>query len=393
MSNLNLTQAHDQWSSRPDDERFWTLEEMHNQTLAYCLNSEEVEMEASDCKLFETDRGISMRTGTGPDDSAEVSHYAFTQVCRQLGAPPSYLRQLPNRLVVDCLETARTSMGHDDRSRSLLLDMTYSDRPLLRATTSSRYVRVWNHRLVEQLMGLKSEGWIVPPARPSGNTESERTRIATDADCVDFGASPLTVKPGDEIAPAGLYASNHDMFAFMIHPDIVIENGLSPAGMRRGTMIRQSEVGACSIWKLDFLFDTVCGNHIVWNAKDVKETRVIHKGNSVEDNWLAMVSSITEEAQMSASDQEADIRRAQELVIAKGKDAMIELLFKKRWTSKRDAASAYDLAAENRHAHGNPDSAWGIVSGLTLLSQKSGHADGRAKMDQAAGKILATCLN
>jgi hypothetical protein len=101
----------------------------------------------------------------------------------------------------------------------------------------------------------------------------------------------------------------------------------------------------------------------------------------------------SEEAQMSASDQEADIRRAQELVIAKGKDAMIELLFKKRWTSKRDAASAYDLAAENRHAHGNPDSAWGIVSGLTLLSQKSGHADGRAKMDQAAGKILATCLN
>ena len=385
----NLTQASHQWATRPDDERFWTLEELHAATLAHANSSAETLQPAIDCRLGSNDRGITMHSELGELD---VSHYAFTQVCRQLGAPASYLRQLPASLAVDCLEEGRLSNEAGSKERNLLID-TSTDNPRLRATTSNRYVRVWNHEIVQALGGLQSEGWVVPAARPSGNESEGRTRIATEADCIDYGDSPLSVKPGDTIAPAGLYASDHDMFAFLINPEIVIDNGLSPAGMRRGTMIRQSEVGSCAIWKLDFLFDTVCGNHIVWDAREVQETRVRHMGSGVEDNWVAMIRNITSEAQMAAQEQESEIRRSQEIILGAGKDEIISLLFKNRWATKRAASQAFDIAEANSESHGDPHSLWGMVSGMTRLSQETGYANDRAGMDRSAGKMLAACLN
>jgi hypothetical protein len=387
---LNIMQASNQWATRPDDERFWTLDEMHQRTLSYREHSTESLQLASDCRLTTNSRGIAMQVGQSGNE-ADVGHYAFTQVCRQLSAPAGYLRQLSSALAVECLEHSRERDPAQDRQRNLLIDTTGIHR--LRATTSDRYVRVWNHELVEALQELQVDGWVVPPARPSGHEAEGRTRIATEEDCIDFGDSPLTVKPGDTIAPAGLYASDHDMFAFLINPRIEIDNGLSPSGMRRGTMIRQSEVGSCSIWKLDFLFDTVCGNHIVWDAREVRETRVRHMGSAVEDNWVAMIRNITEEAETSARQQEAEIRRAQEIVLGSGKEEIMALLFKNRWATKRVAGKAFDIAEDHSESHGNPHSLWGMVSGLTRLSQQTGYADDRAAMDRAAGKMLAHCLN
>lgn len=386
----NLEQASNQWMTRPDDERFWTLDEMHSKALAYRTASEEISRGDSECRLSATDRGIRM--AAGQDYDVELGHYAFTQVCRQLNAPAGYLRTLPAPLAVECLEDARNAPGRNGSDRLLLIDTSNDDQHRLRATTSHRYVRVWNHELIEGLQGLTTDGWVVPPARPSGNEDGTRTRIATEADCIDFGDSPLTVKPGDEIAPAGLYASDHDMFAFLIHPDIVVENGLSPAGMRRGTMIRQSEVGESSIWKCDFLFDTVCGNHIVWGAQDIRETRVRHMGPNVADGWMAMISRITEDAIGGISQQESEIRRAQEIILGEGRDEIMALLFGKRWAAKRLAGAAYDSAVEHEQHHGNPHSLWGMVSGMTRLSQKTGFANERATLDRAAGKMLAACL-
>jgi hypothetical protein len=301
------------------------------------------------------------------------------------------MRDLPAHLAKDCLNhSVRHLTGSD---RLLLVDEARPDRPRLRAMTSTRYTRVWNHMIVEALLGLESEGWVVPPARPTG-MEQTKTRIATQDDVIDFGDSPLSVKVGDEIAPAGLYASDHDMFAFLIHPDIVIDNGLSPAGMRRGTMVRQSEVGASSIWKLDFLFDTVCGNHIVWGATDIKQTTVRHMGreSSVDASWMAMIEDISDSAQMGAAQQEQDIRRAQEIILGEGREEIVNLLFKKRWTTRKVAEAAYTSAEAHADQHGNPNSLWGMVSGMTRISQQHAFADKRTQLDREAGRMLSACL-
>jgi hypothetical protein len=340
--------------------------------------------------------GVKLRLGGEAGDALHdkygsrmtpFTNWSFGQLCRTIGAPASYLQSLDPSTAADCVNEGLSkwrAKGFD--SREALLHMNGS--PKLKSLTSDRYVRVWNSEIVSRLGHLHAQGWRVPPARPSSQ-EGERTRIATEADCLNFGTrSVLSVKPGDKIAPAGLYASDHDMFAFLINPEAVIENGMSPGGMRRGTMIRQSEVGECSIWKLDFLFDTVCGNHIVWGAQDVSETRVRHTG-SAHDRWEAIVRQVTESVDAGAHEQEAKIRDAQSFMLGNDEDEVIDFLFGKRLVAKRTARQAYALAEEHSDVHGDPRTAWGFVSGLTRLSQDTTFADKRTDLDLVAGKILA----
>ncbi len=81
----------------------------------------------------------------------------------------------------------------------------------------------------------------VPPARPAF-PDQPGTRPATEDDVLavkDF----LSINVGDPVAPAGLYASNHDMFAFLINEENRIDDG-SDSGLSRGVFFENSEVGA-----------------------------------------------------------------------------------------------------------------------------------------------------
>jgi hypothetical protein len=400
MPSLNLMHASSEWADRPDDERFWNLDEMQAATAFNRRTSTEAVVDLAQARIEAHPGRRSMYFIDGeanaPIPSSRLSNYAFGQLCRTFEAPASYLRTLPVDLAVDCMEDGRRrwlAHGGAAATRQLLYQGRESGEAILRAATSERYVRVWNAEIVERLQGLREQGWVVPPARPV-DIDSPRTRIATEDDVIDYGhESALTVKAGDTIGPAGLYASDHDMFAFLIHPDVVIEDGESPGGLRRGTMVRQSEVGDCAIWKLDFLLNTVCGNHIVWGAQDVRETRVRHTGSEVGERWMAMVRSISEYAQGSAAEQEAQIRNAKELVLGDSREEVMDFLFGKRMLGKRDAGAAYDLAEEFESVHGNPRSLWGMVQGVTRLSQQTAHADSRASLDIAAGKILAQAIS
>lgn len=401
----HLMQASDEWAKRPDDQRFWTLDEMHQATSFHRATSTESVIDFADrgagessieVDPYTSDMLLVDRSVDAPIHRSRLTHYSFGQLCRTWEAPASYLRTLPVELAVDCLNEGRRRWQSTAKTttRQMLYQGTETDGATLRAATSERYVRVWDADIVHRLMDLQADGWVVPPARPSA--ESGRTRIATEEDVIDYGTeSVLNVKVGDTIAPAGLYASDHDMFAFMIHPEVVVDDGESPNGLRRGTMVRQSEVGDCSIWKLDFLFNTVCGNHIVWGAQDVRETRVRHMGSSVQEKWLAMVESISGYASASASEQEAQIRRAKETILGQSREEIVDVLFGKRMLAKRTAGQAYDLAEEYESVHGDPRSVWGIVQGVTRMSQRTGYADARADLDIAAGKLLsaAVCLN
>jgi len=396
----NLLHASAEWATRPDDERFWTLDEMFSSALQSCDESTQWIGALADIQFCGSDSEVGILLGEHQPDHLGVdpilmTNYAFGQMCRTLEAPASYLRSLPASTAAYCLGHGRQrwiSANGIDATRQLLIHAGLGGGRL-RAATSERYVRVWNHEIISRLLELQESGWRVPSARPVA-MDSPRTRIAEEEDVIDYGSdSALTVKVGDVIGPAGLYASDHDMFAFLIHPDIEISDGESPGGLRRGTMIRQSEVGDCAIWKLDFLFNTVCGNHIVWGAENISETRVRHTGSEVGERWRGMVRAIDDYAQGSAADQEAKILEAKQTILGDDKESVIDFLFGKRLLGKRDAGDAFDMAERFESVHGNPRSAWGLVQGITRLSQATSHADRRATLDMTAGRVLAHAID
>src|SRR5258708_690710 len=105
MSNtntVNLYKANSQWSSRPADERFWTLEEAHAFTKGYANISEELELDFGSERIIETNGGnLAITIG---DRQATMTHWGFGQLARLASAPADYLRTLDPKIAAQCLE-------------------------------------------------------------------------------------------------------------------------------------------------------------------------------------------------------------------------------------------------------------------------------------------------
>jgi hypothetical protein len=64
---------------------------------------------------------------------------------------------------------------------------------------------------------------------------------------------------------------------------------------------------------MTFLYQYVCGNHIVWGAKDVKELRIRHIGNADQRAFAELNVRLVEYADGAASEDEMLIKRAMDL--------------------------------------------------------------------------------
>lgn len=384
---MELFQASNQWLTRPSDERFWDVNEMHTRCKAYADSSEVIKA-PSYAMRFEEEGGDLVVTAPGIG-GARLTHHGFSQACQRVGAPPSYLRSLGDTaLVADCLNYGYSQMP--DRERHLLIDWS-SNRPLLRAQTSEHYSRLWNYEIAAELARLERYGWRVPPARPVWGDAEQRTRTATADDVIDFGVkSPLSVKVGDEITPSGLYASDHDCFAFMVNPNTRIDDG-SDGGLMRGFFLWNSEVGTKSIGATSFLLRQVCGNHIVWGAEEVFSLRMVHRGD-VREKLAALIGELDLKVRRSAKADEERIDELQRTRIASTGEEVVDFLQSKRLMSRKHAAAAYAIGEANRDTDGDPTTFYGMANAITRYSQTWGaHADERASVDSSAGQLLALC--
>jgi hypothetical protein len=196
---------------------------------------------------------------------------------------------------------------------------------------------------------------------------------------------------GDTVAPAGLYASDHDMFVFMVNEDRMIDDGTGH-GLGRGFFMWNSEVGSASFGIMTFLYDAICGNHIVWNAREVQEIKVRHIGAADGKAFRGIRTEIIRYADDSVSDLEARIKHARTFELGMTKDEAIDNLFAKATKSRinvsRTALTDAYATAEQSPRYGSPRSLWGFVNGLTENSQKLAYADERLAMDRAAGKLM-----
>lgn len=389
MSSLNLYEASNQWANRPADERFWGLHDLSK----FLREEKELTKEMTvGVKNIEAvnDKGSIGLVGPKKEKPAQLTNWAFGQLCRVLDAPPaSSLAKYPAELVTPLLNHSIEKFGKDDTCKLLFRQ---NGSLLTRAITSEGYGRYWNLELLDTIRPATDLGWMVPPARP--NNDNGRARRATKEDIVpnqdDFG---LCVKVGDMIAPAGVYCSDRDMFVFLVNPKRVIDDG--GKGLMRGVFMWNSEVGKGAFKMKSFYLENVCGNHIVWGASKIKELRVIHKEGSIKDLGKKVATMLRDWAAISSTNEEGAIRAARNFVIAPTKEAVIEKLFenKKLDLSKKDITAAYEWAEMwERTAMSPPNTAWGFIHGLTRYSQTMPYAEERDKLDQAAGKYLDMVL-
>ena len=380
---MELMQASREWASRPPDQRFWSLEDLHAHSVQERSRSLGGVCRADAVRIAHNpDTGLMLQ---GKESSARLTNWSFGQICNRAKAPQSFLSRLPGPMVADVMNE-RLRAEASDHDTDLRILIRRGETPTARAITSSRYTRIWNSEITRRLLSLQSAGWRTPPARPS--TSDAVTRPATQADVIRLGGGGgLAIKVGDPISPAGLYASDRDLFVFMVNESRLIEDGMGNT-LARGFFVGNSEVGAKTFWIMTFLYAAVCGNHIVWGAQNVVELSLRHVGSADDKAFRGLEIGLSRWADQSASEDEHRITRARGVLLGKSKDEVLDFLFGKKMLGLEDATNAYTIAERDADTYGDPRSAWGMVNGITALSQSKPYAEDRVALDRTAGKLM-----
>lgn len=386
----NNTAASNQWAKRPADERYWNLAEMGAAMEARKAESREITAKLDSVKVIDEGDDLVLSFG---DRSAVLGNLATEQLTRRVGFHPTALTLLSPGLAAKVLNeriaaTAKTEDG-GDRSIQALIRIGADGNAGIRSVTSEKYSRIWDTQMVELANQLQGLGFRVPPARPVG-IPGERTREATEADCgFGTGGGGLAVKPGDTIAPGGLYSGDRDSFMLLVQPHG--EDGGDGSEFMRAVTLRNSEVGTGSFSLSVALIRAVCGNHILWGYREIMNVNRKHIGNVAASIDLAK-SKLGEISGRSIMPELEVIQTLRNRTLGDSLDSVADAVYKLRVSpvlTQGLISRAMASAEKWRDVDGDPFSAWGVVNGLTRISQESGFADERLDIDMAAGKLMA----
>ena len=361
-----LMQASNQWASRPADQRFNSIDALH----AACTHHRDVAVEAVGVDLrtlrvgeaqFADDEGTQrvepVLIGASGVQS-RFSHHAFGQLSRRIGAPADYLRKLPPAMAATNLNHGLQHAEHNGNSDSLLFAQNGDLR--LRALVSKSYKRIWNTDVTSRLLALVEQQpeWQPAPAAFDGSR--------------------------------GLYASDADMFAFLVDNERRIFEKDSGGGLGRGFFVSNSEVGAGAFAITTFFYEYVCGNHRVWGASGVQELRIRHVGNADERAFAELSLELRKYADGSAKDDEAKITAMRTKMLGTTKDEVLDAVFGLRvpTLTRKVIEQSYEVAEQYEDWYGTPSSVWAITGGMTQVARDLSTASDRVALERAAGKVM-----
>ncbi len=350
----NLYDAHRQWAIRPADERFASLDDLLNYTQRQKSISSQVLRRMGDLKLSVTmDEGITLN---GDLSHAYLSNWGFGQLCRTIGAPASYLRSLSPFLARNCLQYGLEQSK--DEAMVLVRDKSRngSFERYAAAFTSPSYGRIWDAEVVESLMkAVENTPWHVPQPRPNQKSQN-----------------------------SGLYASDHDVFAFLINDEKPVEVGNSKLG--RGFFCWNSETGSATFGLTTFLYNYVCGNHIVWGAENIQELKIFHRIHAPQRFQAEAVPLLNRFIENRAFDDaiKSTAEKAMKTYIGNRIDKALVWFNKSNFT-KTEITKAWETGIAEGQDVSN---LWGMVQGLTAYAREMEYIDKRVNLERRAGALL-----
>ncbi len=357
LNKTNLYEAHSQWATRPPDQRFPDLEALYNFTNTRRKASSEERLPVRELRVTVTeDDGLAIN-GSIPRSS--LTHWSFGQLCSRTSSPAGYLRTLPTILAKECLQHSIQRVSGECKLLSEV--MGSNGCRSLAAVTGPDYGRIWDADVVESLMcAVAGTGWHVPAGRPV------------------FGSDYN-----------GLYASDRDMFAFLVNDEKPIEVGNAKLG--RGFFLWNSETGAATFGLTTFLYNYVCSNHIVWDAEEVEEMRIVHRKWAPErfgELALPMLNRFVESR--GNTDRIVDtVAQAMKTRIGETLEE-VQKWFKPRPFTQREVAQAWAVGNEEGE---NMTTLWGMLQGLTGSARKYAYANSRVDLEGRAGQLLKLAQN
>ncbi|ODT79413.1 MAG: DUF932 domain-containing protein [Pelagibacterium sp. SCN 64-44] len=362
-----------EWFNRPDDERYLSLSDLYAAVRSRSEHSKTRTVESAAIRVEARSDDAENLALILPGANRPVSptHWSFGQLAGLVGAPATYLRQLPAPLAGINLQYGLNS----HRAEQIKTLEVEDGRVELRAVTGPDYGRIYDHELVAAVQKIAGNGtgdtrWKVP-----GVLDWSTGVYNPD---VDISKNTTT-----------LYASDRDVFLFLVDDLNPIEAGRLPDGSPdlyfRGFYCWNSEVGAKTLGMASFYLRAVCQNRNLWGVEDFEEITIRHSKHAASRFAHEAAPALTRFAYSSPMPFVNGIKAAREQIVARDDDDRSAFL-RKRGFSKAETAKIIEtvLAEEGR----KPESVFDFVQGITAMARHRQHQDSRLDLEGRARKLL-----
>ena len=372
-----------QWFSRPDDQKFLTLDDMlaHKKVDAQRMTSRTVDTHKvkiiGDFDEANPSRGNIFVEYT---DENKQEHYnaptnwSFGQLSQLAGAPAGYLKDLPAPLAADCIQWGLKY----NRSKDLI--KVYGNQANggeLRAATGPDYGRIFDWEILDPIKNLIDESggrWKVP-----GMMVGSRNGLAVYDPEVPVSMETTT-----------LFASDRDVFVFLVDDRNPIEVGKLPNGepdlMFRGFYAWNSETGSKTAGIAAMYLRGVCMNRNLWGVENFEEIKIRHTKFAPDRFAMEARPALQSFANGSTHSFIEGVQAAKDARIAKDDEERLDFLTKRAGLSGRMAKAA---SARHFKEEGRPvETVWDAAQAITAIARDVPHQDARIQVERKAGALL-----
>ena len=337
-----LTRASNELFKRKPDECFPSMAELTRHCQQQKDDAVEKWVSPSEVRpvLFDSIPSLEL----GQEGNHALNSWSFGQVCQIAGVSRDTVNKVTPETAVDIL------MDTLPGGNKPLQFLTQGDR--LRSIHGTGYTRLFN----ADLLGLVNE-------------------FATDFQ------PPQQAMTG----ASGLYAGENDMFCFLIDPAGFCDIG--GEAFAPGFFVWNSEVGKRTVGIQTFWFQSICQNHIVWDACEIVEFTRKHTAK-VHDSLDPIRQHIEQLA--TKRDERRDgfvkvIEKAMKAKLGTDEEEVLKVLLK-NGLPKNVAAEAMKIAG------GGKFTIFSIVDALTKMAGKIPNAGERTELDLKAARFLDLAL-
>ena len=370
-----------QWYSRPDDQRFLSLDDLYQSVVGRKQHSHERIAEPSQIMAFGSEEEPLKLTVSikGERDTFAPTHLSFGQLCQlaKMGRATSIFRGQPSWLAGLNLTYGLTQAVREEDTKLYLDDSSGT----VRAATGREYGRIFDADVVAMVQKIAGNG--------TGDTRWKVPGL--------INWSTMRYNPHVDITKhtTTLYASDRDVFVFLVDDTNPIEIGKLPNGdpdlVFRGFIVTNSEVGVSSLKIMTFYLRGVCQNRTLWGVEDMQSLTIVHSKYGPERFAREAAPKLAAYASSDPSHLVNGIKAAKTVEVAKDDEGV-----KKFLTSE---SLGFSLAQANRimkrviDEEGHPArSAWDLANGITAEARGIGHTNDHIRLEGVAGKLMTRAI-
>jgi len=368
-----VSRVSSEWFSRPADQRFLSLDDLHASLQRRATNSRTRLVDSREIRIEACpDEADALAVIVpGCKTPLQPTHWAFGQLCTLVGAPAGYLREMPEMLAGINLQYG-LSKRQSEQIKILELD---DEQHELRAATGPDYGRVFDYELVEAVRQIAGNG--------VGDTRWKVPGVLDWATSIYHPHVDITQET------TTLYASDRDVFLFLVDDTHPIEAGKLPDGSPdlffRGFYAWNSEVGSKTLGIASFYLRAVCQNRNLWGVENFQETVIRHRKYASNRFAQEIAPALENFANSSPSGFIAGIKSARQTIVAHNDDDRRDFL-KDRGFSKADSRGIVKAVLEEERRA--PESIFDFVQGITALARRRDNQDARVDLEQRAKRLL-----